>query len=214
MRAEHEGNQIGEWLNSIGVSAFVLEYRVAPSAYPAEPSDIQRAMRTVRYHAAEYGIEKIAVMGFSAGGHLAGTISVHYDVDFYEPMDEIDEISAKPDASILCYPVLDFFEFRHEGTRTNLIGSNPRKDMKEFFSLYKHVTEETPVTFLWHTAEDATVPVENSLLYAAALSENKVPFELHVYPYGHHGLGMAPEEPHVASWLEALDKWLILNDFK
>ncbi len=214
MRAEHEGNVIAEWLNSIGVSAFVLEYRVAPYAAPAEGSDVQRAMRIVRSMAKKYGYEKIAVMGFSAGAHLAATVSVHYDVDFYEPIDEIDEISARPDASILCYPVIDMYEYRHDGSRCNLIGTNPRPDMKEFYSLHLNVTDDTPPAFLWHTAEDATVPAENSMLYASALSAHKIPYELHIYPFGHHGLGLADEVPHTHQWAAALDNWLTLMGWK
>ena len=120
-RAPHEGNEYAEWLNSIGVSAVVLEYRVAPYKTPAPGQDIQRAIRDARYELTKLGVEKIGVMGSSAGGHLAATASVHYDKMFYEPQDEIDEVSARPDFTILCYPVIDMYEYRHDGSRMNLL---------------------------------------------------------------------------------------------
>lgn len=219
-RAEHEGDEIAQWLNSIGVSAFVLNYRIAPEYHnPVQLSDVQRAVRHVRYYAEEYGIEKnkIAVMGFSAGGHLAGSVSVHYDLKVYEPTDDIDNVSARPDASILCYPVIDMFEYRHDGSRRNLIGENPLHADKELMSLYAHVTRDTPQAFIWHTSSDAAVPVENSLMYADALSKVKVPFEMHIYPIGCHGLGLAdkPERdvPHVAQWANSCKEWLKLIGF-
>lgn len=212
MRAEHEGNRIGEWLNEIGVSAFVLEYRVEPYGAPAEPSDVQRAMRVARKEAEKYGIERIGVMGFSAGGHLAATASVHYDKTFYEKTDEIDELSARPDFSVLCYPVIDFYEFRHEGTRANLIGPNPKQSEKDFYSLYKQVTDDTPPAFLWHTSDDFCVPAENSMLYAMALSAHNIPYELHIYPHGLHGLGLAEDNAYLNQWAEALHRWLMAQE--
>lgn len=217
-RAEHEGPVIAQWLNSIGVTAFVVDYRIAPEyKHPAMICDAQRAVRYARSRATAMGFDKdkIAVMGFSAGGHLAGSVSVHYDKEFYEPTDEIDNESARPDASILCYPVIDMFEYRHDGSRCNLLGARSTYDMKEFMALYEQVTEDTPQAFLWHTSADTVVPVENTLLYADALAKVCVPFEVHIYPYGRHGLGLATEEePHVAQWSESLNKWLSLIDFK
>lgn len=215
-RAEHEGPQIAEWFNTIGVTAFVLDYRVAPEYHhPTQLSDVQRAVRHVRYYADEYGInpEKIAVMGFSAGGHLAGSVSVHYDYEAYKPTDEIDKVSARPNASILCYPVIDMFEYRHDGSRRNLFSENPLHAEKELMSLYAHVTENTPQTFLWHTSSDAAVPVENSLMYADALSKKRVPFEMHIYPIGVHGLGLAKDVPHVGQWAQSCHNWLKLIGF-
>jgi len=218
-RAEHEGPMMAEWLNSVGITAFVVDYRIAPEyKHPAMICDAQRAVRYARSRAEMLGFDKdkIAVMGFSAGGHLAGSVSVHYDKVFYEATDEIDELSARPDASILCYPVLDMFEYRHDGTRTNLLGTPSTYEMKEFMSIHKQVTEDTPQAFLWHTAADQAVPVENTLLYADALAKVCVPFEVHIYPYGRHGLGLVHainEEPHAAQWSEALIKWLGLIGF-
>ncbi len=213
-RSGHEGKAVGEWLNRIGVSVFDLEYRVAPYKAPAGAADVQRAIRVVRREASQYGVERIGVMGFSAGGHLAATASVHYDKKLYDETDETDRLSAKPDFSVLCYPVIDMFEYRHEGSRENLIGANPRKELKEFYSLHLHVTDDTPPAFLWHTAEDSSVPVENSMLYAMALSEHKIPFEYHVYPFGRHGLGLAAGNEHVHQWTEALNRWLMVMGFK
>lgn len=213
-RAPHEGGTIAEWLNTIGVSAFVLDYRVAPYKAPAEGSDVQRAMRVARAEAEKYGIEYVGVMGFSAGGHLAGTASVHYDKHFYDKTDAIDEYTARPDFSVLCYAVLDFYEFRHDGTRSNLIGSNPKVADKEFYAIPKQITDDTPPAFLWHTSEDAAVPAENSMLYAMGLNAHQIPYEMHIYPFGRHGLGLAPEFPHVAQWAPALDKWLSEMNFK
>ena len=208
MRAPHEGQGYAEFLQAHGISAIVLEYRVAPYRHPAEGSDVQRAIRVARHELGKLGVEKIGVMGSSAGGHLAATASVHYDKVFYEPTDEIDAISARPDFSILCYPVLDFGEFRHDGTRHNLLGENPSEEMIEYFSLAKQVTADTPPAFIWHTFNDNGVPVENSLFYAAALSAHKVPCELHVYPDGPHGLGLSTNFPYVDRWPEELVRWL------
>lgn len=207
-RAEHEGNTIAEWLNEIGVTAYVLEYRVAPYHAPAEPSDIQRAMRVVRKEAERYGFEKIGVMGFSAGGHLAATVSVHYDKHFYDPTDEIDAFSARPDFSVLCYPVIDLFTYRHDGSRTNLLERRPKKSDCEFYSLQMQVTDDTPPAFIWHAADDVGVPTENSLLYALALAEHNISYEMHIYPFGGHGLGLAKQVPHMHQWTTALKNWL------
>lgn len=215
-RAEHEGDAVGEWFQSIGITAFVVEYRTAPYSHPAEISDAQRAIRYVRHHADEYGIDrdKIAIMGFSAGGHLAGSASVHYDKEMYEPTDEIDNECAKPNASILCYPVIDMGEYRHDGSRHNLIGPRPTEDMKEFMSLHKQVNSETPEAFIWHTSSDNAVPVANSLLYAEALSRENINFEMHIYPLGEHGLGLAPNNDYVSKWSNDLVAWLTLKGWK
>lgn len=215
-RAQHEGETVGEWFQSIGITAFVLEYRIAPYQHPAEISDAIRAVKYVRHHAEGYGIDpqKIAIMGFSAGGHLAGSVSVHYDKKMYEPTDEIDNESAKPNLSILCYPVIDMGEYRHDGSRQNLIGRKPTEEMKEFMSLHKQVTKDTPEAFIWHASPDIVVPVDNSLLYASALSACNVDFELHIYPVGSHGIGLAEDNAHVAKWSKNLEDWLVLKGWK
>ncbi|MEE1085913.1 MAG: alpha/beta hydrolase [Schaedlerella sp.] len=208
-RSDHEGRGYAEWLNSIGISAIVLDYRVAPYMAPAECADVQRAMRVAKYEFGKYGIDKVGIMGSSAGGHLAAVASIHYSEIFYEPQDEIDSISARPDFTILCYPVVDFGDFRHDVTKSNLIGRRPKKSQKEFYSMQLQVRDDTPKTFIWHTANDLSVPAENSIMYAAALSAHKIPYELHIYPDGRHGLGLAEEEnPYVAQWTDALKRWL------
>ncbi len=208
-RAEHEGKDIALWLNAVGISAFVLEYRVYPYRAPAPGADVQRAMRLARREGQKRGIEKIGVMGFSAGGHLAATLSVHYGHTFYEKTDTTDEVSARPDFSVLCYPVIDMLEYRHEGSRCNLLGNTPERAQTEFYCLHMQVSDDTPPAFIWHTAEDSSVPVENSMLYALALSRHKIPYELHIYPHGSHGMGLAEEHPHVKQWPVSLEKWLI-----
>ena len=216
MKAEHEGPVMGEWLRDNGITAFVVDYRVAPYKHPAEISDAMRAVKFVRFYAEKYGIDrdKVAVMGFSAGGHLAGSVSVHFDKELYEATDRIDSEECRPNLSILCYPVIDMGTYRHDGSRTNLIGSNPRKKDEEFMSLHKHVTENTPEAFLWHTSKDDCVPVMNSLLYAQALSRENIPYEMHIYPEGPHGLGLATDLPHVAKWSSDLLDWLKLKGWK
>lgn len=190
-RADYEGNDVGAWLNTIGITAFVLEYRVAPSKAPAQPSDAQRAMRLARKLCMERGIERLGIMGFSAGGHLAATLSVHYDEAFYPPQDELDNLSACPDFTVLCYSVIDMGEYRHDWSRRFLLGDVPDEAQIEFYSPQRCVTENTPPAFLWHTAQDASVPAINSMLYAAALQKCGVPYELHIFPFGQHGKALA-----------------------
>ena len=216
MKAAHEGPAMGEWLQSIGITAFVVDYRVAPFKHPAQISDAMRAIRYVRFYAEKYGIDrdKVAVMGFSAGGHLAASVSVHYDKEMYEPTDRIDKESCRPNASILCYPVIDMGTFRHDGSRQNLLGEHPTERMADFMSLHKHVNENTPEACIWHTSTDQAVPVMNSLLYAQALSAENIPYEMHIYPLGHHGLGDAHEIPYVAKWQDDLHEWFKLKKWR
>jgi acetyl esterase/lipase len=151
----------------------------------------------------------VGILGFSAGGHLASTVGTHFGAGDPNAADPIDRQGSRPDAMILCYPVLTFEPpFRHEGSMYNLLGPNPPDDLRLSLSSETQVTAETPPTFLWHTADDAGVPVENSLLMAAALSAQHVPFELHVYPHGAHGLGLAPDDPHVGTWPTLCAQWL------
>ena len=211
IRAEHEGHGYAKWFQSIGITAWVVDYRLSPYKHPAIISDAARAVRVVRANAEKYGYDKnkIAVMGSSAGGQLAGSISVHYDKEFYEPTDDIDKESARPDASILCYSALDMLEYRHDGTKNKLLGNRCTYEEKEFMSLYKQVTTDTPQTFLWHTAEDGVVPVENTLMYASALSKVMVPFEMHIFPKGWHGLGLAQNFEEAKEWPGLCQQWLL-----
>lgn len=216
MKAAHEGPVIGEWLQSIGITAFVVDYRVAPYKHPAEIADAMRAVKYVRFYASKYGIDKdkIAVMGFSAGAHLAGSVSVHYDKQMYDDTDRIDRESCKPNLSVLCYPVIDMGRYRHDGSRQGLLGALPREEMTDFMSLQKQVTKDTPEAFIWHTSTDEAVPIMNSLLYAQALATQNIPFEYHVYPLGHHGLGLSPDEPYVSKWQNDLKEYLKLKKWR
>ena len=209
MRAEHEGWPIAKMLNEGGISAFVLNYRVSPYRYPAELYDIQRAVRLVRHRACEFGIdpEKIGVLGFSAGGHLAAMGITQYD-DGLAGGDEIDKVSCRPDAGILCYAVISLGANTHGGTKYNLLGGEPDPVLAEKLSGENAVRDDCPPVFMWHTAEDGGVLVENSLNMALALSAKKIPFELHVFPHGPHGLGLAPSLPDVAQWAHLCVVWL------
>jgi len=207
-RADYEGRHYAQWLNTIGISALVLEYRVAPYKAPAICSDVQRAIRVAKKELVSYGVEKIGIMGSSAGGHLAAMASVHFDKEFYPPEDETDRLSSRPDFTVLCYPVIDMYEHRHDNTRTNLIGRVPKKQDKDFFSAHLQVSDGTPPAFIWHTANDDGVAAVNSMLYATALAECHVPYELHIYPDGPHGLGLADTSTYVAQWKDALIRWL------
>ncbi len=212
MRAAHEGADYAEFLALAGVHAFVVDYRVAPHRYPLPQLDARRAVRFVRAHAAEYGIDKdkVAVMGSSAGGHLAATTAVCTHPLSFEDVDAIDEESAVPNAQILCYPVTcsPAYPYGHTGSYMNLLGGrNP--ELEAILDPVTHVTPAaTPPAFIWHTFDDATVDVRNSLTYAATMREAGVPVELHIFPHGRHGLGLATGDPHVGQWTELLLNWL------
>ncbi|MGQ4666205.1 alpha/beta hydrolase [Metabacillus halosaccharovorans] len=214
-RAHHEGEPVAKWLNTLGISAFVLNYRVSPSRHPAPLADAQRAIRYVRHHAEEWSIDKqkIGILGFSAGGHLASTASTHFLQGCYESSDRIDEESCRPNIAIVCYPVISFTHFYHEGSVQNLLGNNSSEQLRLSLSNENNVTADTPPTFLWHTADDGAVPVENSLLYAQSLSKNNVPFEMHIFPNGRHGLGLAEEDPVVGKWTNLCENWLKQQGF-
>lgn len=209
-RAPHEAEPIARMLNSFRFSAFVCNYRVAPYRYPYPLLDAQRAIRWVRSRAAEYNLKpnKIAILGFSAGGHLASTAGTHYDGGKANAADPVERESCRPDAMILCYPVISFGQFGHMGSMANLLGEHPSEELRHSLSNETQVTADTPPAFLWHTGDDGGVPVENSLLFAQALRRCGVPFELHVYQSGLHGLGLAPDDPHVASWARLCAEWL------
>ena len=191
-RAAHEGEPVARWLNGIGLHAFLLDYRVAPQTpaggvlHPLPLLDAQRAIRTVRHRAAEWGVEagKVGILGFSAGGHLAATAATQWDRGDAAASDPVERQSCRPDASMLCYAVLSFVSYAHHGSMRNLLGESATLAQRRSLSAELQVTAETPPTFLWHTAEDAGVPPENSLQYAAALARHGVPFALHVFTHG------------------------------
>ncbi len=211
VRAPYEGGDYAEFFNTLGMDAFVCEYRVTPAYFPLPLLDARRAIRYVRAHAAEFGIdsEKIAVVGSSAGGHLAALLSNYTATIDFEDTDGIDKIDPRPNATVLCYPVIhapDAMNISHIGSFGNLLGSAYGE--REKFSVDTLVTESTPQAFIWHTSTDETVNVINSYLYAKALREHGIPHELHVFPEGRHGLGLAEGDPHVAQWKGLLANWL------
>jgi acetyl esterase/lipase len=210
-RADHEGYPIAQWLNGIGISAAVLHYRVYPYQYPVPLIDGQRAVRLARHHAAGWGImpDRIATLGFSAGGHLVSTLGTRFDSGDAEAPDPIDRQSSRPDALVMCYPVITFTEpFTHDGSVTAQLGDEPNEEQRRMLSSELQVTASTPPSFLWHTAEDTAVPPENSMLFATALSRHRVPFELHIYEQGVHGVGLSHSVPDTAQWTVQCERWL------
>jgi acetyl esterase/lipase len=211
-----EGTDIARYLNSIGVAAIVLKYRLPTYGNTIEPHkvplmDAQRAMRLVRHNAAKWNIdpEKIGVMGFSAGGHLASTLGTHFDYGDKASKDSVEKLSCRPDFMILMYPVISFTEpCTHTGSRDALLGKNPTIEMLNFYSNELQVKEDTPPTFLVHADDDSGVPVDNSLLMYKALRAKKIPAEMHILSEGEHGFGLALNNNHVASWTNNLTLWL------
>lgn len=202
MRAAHEGGPVAQRLNKLGIAAFVLAYRVAPDRHPVPLGDAQRAIRAIRAQAGRWNVrpEALGILGFSAGGHLAATTATQWDHGKPDHDDPIERAGCRPDLAILCYPVISFMQATHGGSMTNLLGPSPTLAERRAQSAELNVSPETPPTFLWHTADDEAVDVENSLLFGAALGRHGVPFELHVFPSGRHGLGLAADHPDVAIW--------------
>jgi acetyl esterase/lipase len=208
---DHEGVQIAKWLNSLGISAFVLQYRLGPKYHhPAMINDAQRAIRTVRSRAASLHIDpnRIGIWGFSAGGHLASTAATHFDAGNPSASDPIDRAGSRPDFAILAYPVISLGEYAHVGSRNNLLGTHPDPKLVEDLSNDLRVTPQTPPTFLFHTTADATVPVENSVRFYLALRKAGVPAEMHIFQNGPHGVGLAPTDATLSVWGELLANWL------
>jgi acetyl esterase/lipase len=209
---QHEGYDIAEWLNSFGVAGFVLRYRHAPQyRHPAPLLDVQRAIRTVRARAKEWHVDpnRIGVMGFSAGGHLASTAGTHFDSGRTSADDAIDRVSCRPDFMILAYPVISLTsDYTHRGSRRNLLGEDPDPALVKSLSNELQVTAETSPTFLFHTNADRAVPPENSVLFYLALRKAGVAAEMHLYQEGRHGLGLAPQQAAVASWPDRCREWL------
>jgi acetyl esterase/lipase len=213
LATDHEGKQIGEWLNSFGVAGFMLEYRHRGRGYghPAPLQDAQRAIRTVRANAEKWKIDphKIGIMGFSAGGHLASTAGTHFDAGDPNAADAIERVSCRPDFMILCYAVIALGEpYTHRGSQENLLGKDAAPELIESLSNEKQVTAETPPTFLFHTDEDTAVPAENSVQFYLALRRAKVPAELHIYRAGRHGVGLAKNLPGASDWPKECEAWM------
>ncbi|MCX6224711.1 MAG: alpha/beta hydrolase [Bacteroidia bacterium] len=211
-----EGTDIARYFNSVGVAAVVLKYRLPTYGNCIEPHkaplmDAQRAMRLVRQHAAEWSIdpEKIGIMGFSAGGHLASTLGTHFDYGNKTAVDSVERQSCRPDFMILMYPLISFVDSTsHPGSPEALLGKNPGKDLLINYSNELQVREDTPPAFFVHADNDSGVPVENTLLFYKALRKKKIPAELHILSEGGHGFGLAINNEHVSSWTNNLKLWL------
>jgi acetyl esterase/lipase len=203
LAVDHEGKQIAEWYNALGATAVVLKYRLGPRYHhPAMLDDARKAMRTIRARATEFKIDpaKVGVMGFSAGGHLASTLSTHF------------QAGERPDFAVLCYPVISFTtRYTHSGSMRNLLGNPPDPSLVWDLSNELKVTSATPPTFLFHTDADSGVPPENSILYYMALRAVGVPAEMHIYQDGRHGVGLAQTDPVLSTWPARLKDWLIVR---
>ena len=211
---DHEGVQPARYLNRLGVTAFVLRYRLAPYRHPDPLRDAQRAIRFVRENAKEFGVDpqRVGIMGFSAGGHLTSTALTQFDAGNDAAEDKVDRQSCRPDFGILGYPVVSFVaDYAHKGSAKNLLGDNTSEDQLKLLSNDLHVTAETPPVFLFHTSEDTGVPPENSLAFYAACQKAHVPAELHIYQQGPHGVGLANGHPALSQWINAAGLWLQQN---
>lgn len=214
--ADHEGSHYARWFNELGIAGFVLKYRLGRNGYrhPAMLLDAAQAVRTVRARASEWQLDtnRVGIIGSSAGGHLASTLLTHWDKGLPDSPDAIASQSSRPDLVILCYPVITMRDpFTHKGSRANLLSTNPPPELVDELSAELQVTKESPACFIWHTYEDKTVPVENSLQLAAALRRVGVPFDLHVYQNGGHGLGLGSREFDVTKrhlWTTDCEYWL------
>jgi acetyl esterase/lipase len=208
---DHEGHQVARWLNGLGAAGVILKYRVAPYRHPAPLLDAQRALRTTRARAKEWGLDpkRVGILGFSAGGHLASTAATQFDAGKAEAADPIDRESCRPDFAVLVYPVITLTgKFAHNGSRINLLGKDADPQLIDSLCGQKRVTAQTPPTFLVHTTEDRGVPPENSILFYEALRAAKVPAEMHIYEKGRHGLGLGPKDMAFSSWPERCAVWL------
>lgn len=212
LAVDHEGKQIAEWLNSIGVAGIVVKYRHKQFKHPIPLTDAQHAVSTVRYRAKEWGIDpkKIGILGFSAGGHLASSALTHFHNGKPDATDPIDKVSSRPDFGVLIYPVITFTQdFMHAGSRNNLLGNNPDPKLIEYMSSELQVTKDTPPTFLVHSTDDGAVPPQNSISFYLACKEAGVPAEMHIYLKGGHGYGMRPESCVAArDWPGRCKAWM------
>lgn len=213
MKAAHEGTPIAQSINDSGIHSFVLNYRVAPYSHPIPLEDAQRAIRVVRANAAAWGIlqDKIGILGFSAGGHLTAHAGTSYDAGFPDADDPIDRVSCRPDAILPCYAVMSGIavSIAHRGSFQSLTGTTTIDGMTaRLLSPDQLVTDDTPPAFIWHTAEDQVVPVENALLFAAAMSAHKRPFAMHIFPHGRHGVGLGADIPLTRDWPRLMSDWL------
>jgi acetyl esterase/lipase len=212
LASNHEGRQVASFLNSLGIAAFVLRYRLGPRyQHPIELGDAQRAIRMVRSHASEWRVDpaRIGIMGFSAGGHLAMTASTWFDAGNPRADDIVERSGSRPDIAVLAYPVISMLEaWTHAGSKANLLGQNPDPALVQRLSGEHAVTKDTPATFIFQTNEDSVVPAENSLYYFLALRKAGIPAEMHVFEKGPHGVGLANDDASLAPWSTLLANWL------
>ena len=213
---DHEGQQVAQRLNAMGVAGFVLQYRLGPRYHhPAPLQDAQRAIRYVRSHARELGLspQRIGILGFSAGGHLASTAGTHFDAGHREAPDEIERESCRPDFMVLCYPVISLGTNGHSYSRKMLLGDNPDPKLIELLSNEKRVTASTPPAFIWHTSEDYGVSPDNSIAFYQAMQKARIPVEAHFFAFGPHGIGLASGDSTAISWPELLALWMRRSGF-
>ncbi len=210
---DHEGHQIAQWANDMGLAGIIVSYRHRGRGYghPAPMLDAQRAIRLTRARAADWNIDphKVGVLGFSAGGHLTTTVLTHFDAGQADSADPIEQQSCRPDFGVVCYAVIALGEsYTHIGSMKNLLGDNPALELVRSLSNEKQVTPQTPPCFVWHTSEDKVVPAENSLAFFSALTNSEVLSELHVFPLGRHGIGLAADFPGADQWPTLCQHWL------
>ena len=210
-----EGTDIAKYLNGKGIAGIVVKYRLPSDASQTNKLnvpliDAQRAIRMVRNDAEKFNIDinKIGIIGFSAGGHLASTLGTHFNNQVYDPIDDADKQSARPDFMILGYPVISMGPMTHEGSKKNLLGKNPSQKNLDSFSNEKQVTTNTPPTFLLHATDDTAVPVENSLLFYKALKDKGISATMHIYPKGGHGFSLALKDQYLKGWPELMHAWI------
>jgi acetyl esterase/lipase len=203
--ASHEGKDYAEWLASHGIAGCVLKYRLGSKGYrhPIMLGDAARAVRLVKYHASDWGVDpdRIGIMGSSAGGHLASTLVTHFDEGKKDAPDPVERLSSRPALGILCYPVVSMGVFTHQGSKRNLLGEKPDPELIWLLSNELQVSPATPPCFIWHTWEDKAVPVENSMQFANAMRKAGVPFDLHIYQSGRHGIGLGKNHPWTSDCL-------------
>ena len=213
---DKEGADIAKWLNSKGIAAIVLKYRLPLSKsnivnHKSPLLDAQRAIRLTRYYANEWNIkkDKIGIMGFSAGGHLAATAGTHFDAGDSSASDPVEFMSSRPDFMVLVYPVITFSNsFMHKGSRNALLGEDPDSSLIKYYSNELQVKDNTPSTFIVHAGDDKSVPVENSLLFYHALKDKGIPAEFHIYPEGGHGFSLAIGKGYLETWPDRCIDWL------
>lgn len=215
--ADHEGKSIAKWLNKIGISVIILHYRVAPYRYPPALNDAQVTIQLTRHNHQEWNIDpsRVGIMGFSAGGHVAASAALNFKDEDKSAEASIDHYSSRPNLMVLGYPVITMgaSQYVHEGSKLNLLGKEASLSLIRKTSHENQVTTETPPTFLWHTADDGAVPVENSLMFAHSLGKHNIPYALHIFESGKHGLGLATDHLEAKEWTNLCETWLRKQGF-